>query len=68
MIYPDGLSKQIDQMSFVTFSTNALPPGSVVVVPKELKPLDSERLIEDIFKAVSDLALAAAAGAVLAKS
>jgi polysaccharide biosynthesis/export protein len=68
IIYPDGTSRQIDSSFLFDFSPSTLPPGSVILVPKDLKPLDAEQLTVDVIKALSDVALTAASAAVLIKN
>lgn len=68
VIYPDGSSKQIDSFTLLDFSQNSIPPGSVILVPKDLKPLDAEQLTVDVIKAVSDIALTAASASVVLKN
>jgi len=65
VIYPDGTSRQADSFPLLSFSSNSIPPGSVILVPKDLKPIDVEQLTVDVVKAISDVALAAASASVV---
>jgi len=67
VVYPDGTARRLDS-SWLAFGSKAIPPGSVIYVPRKLFPTDWLALttsIADIFK---DLAVSAASVAVLANN
>jgi len=67
VINPDGTSRAISDALF-SFDSNRLAPGSVVVIPRDLKPLDLGALTVTVAKVFSDFALSAASIAVLSHS
>jgi len=67
VINPDGTSRAISDQLF-EFNSDRLAPGSVVVVPRDLKPLDLGALTVTVAKVLSDFAITAASLAVLAHS
>jgi polysaccharide export outer membrane protein len=67
VINPDGTSRRVSDDLF-NFQPSKLAPGSVVVVPRDLRPLDLGLLTVTVTKVMSDLAISAASLAVLSKS
>jgi protein involved in polysaccharide export with SLBB domain len=67
VINPDGTARAVSDDLF-NFTSDALAPGSVVVVPRDLKPLDLGALTVTVAKVFSDFAISAASIAVLAHS
>ncbi|HEX4078738.1 MAG TPA: SLBB domain-containing protein [Rhizomicrobium sp.] len=67
VVNPDGTARGVSDDLF-NFTTAELAPGSVVVVPRNLKPLDLGALTVTVAKVFSDFALSAASIAVLAHS
>lgn len=66
VINPDGSSKQV-KSSLFHFGSDRLAPGSLIVVPRDLRPLDWQRFAIDIGKILSDLAISAASISVISK-
>lgn len=67
IVQPDGSARKVER-SWLSFETvQALPPGSAIVVPRDLTPLDVRQLALDITSIVSSFAVTAASLAVLAK-
>ncbi len=65
VINPDGTSRGISDDMF-SFTTDRLAPGSVVVVPRDLRPLDLGALTVTVGKVFADFAISAASLAVIA--
>lgn len=67
IVQPDGSARKVES-SWLNFeAAKALPPGSAIVVPRDLAPLDFRQLALDITSIVSSFAVTAASLAVLAK-
>jgi len=64
IVLPDGSAHKIDS-SWLSFDTQTLPPGSTIVVPRDVTPLDTRQVILDISSIFSQLAVSAASLAVL---
>jgi polysaccharide export outer membrane protein len=67
IVNPDGTARQVSDDLF-DFHSSKLAPGSVVVVPRDLRPLDLGVLTVTLSKILSDLAISAASVAVLSKN
>jgi protein involved in polysaccharide export with SLBB domain len=67
VINPDGTARAVSDDVF-NFSPEGLSPGTMVVVPRDLKPLDLGALTVTVAKVFSDFALSAASVAVLAQN
>jgi len=67
VINPDGTARSVSDDIF-NMSPVGLEPGSVIVVPRDLKPLDLGALTVTVAKVFSDFALSAASIAVLAEN
>lgn len=67
VINPDGTARSVTD-DILNFSPVGLAPGSVIVVPRDLKPLDLGALTVTIAKVFSDFALSAASIAVLSRN
>lgn len=66
LVLPDGSARKVER-SWLNFSDNNLPPGSTVVVPRDVTPLDSRQIILDVSQIFSQFAVSIASLAVLAK-
>ncbi|HEY1611933.1 MAG TPA: SLBB domain-containing protein, partial [Paraburkholderia sp.] len=64
VINPDGTSHSVSDGMF-SISDDRMAPGSVVVVPRDLKPLDLGTLTVMVSKVLSDFAISAASLAVV---
>lgn len=67
VILPDGTARQLDD-SWLTFTSHSLPPGSAVVIPRDLSPTDFRQIILDATGIFSQLAVAAASLAVITRN
>ncbi len=67
VILPDGSARTLSP-SWLNFSNDDIPPGSAIVVPRDLAPLYVRDLIMDTTQIVSQLALTAASLAVLSQN
>ena len=65
LIYPNGVAKPIKTAPW-SFKSHAVPPGSTIVVPKDLSTFTTLEIIRDVTSIFSQLALAAASLAVVA--
>ncbi len=66
VVLPDGTARRY-RRSWLDFDRPDIPPGSAVVVPRDLAPLDLHQLIVDTTSIVGQLAVSAASLAVLSK-
>lgn len=66
IVLPDGSARKI-QKSWLSFDAEKLPPGSTIVVPRDVTPLDTRQLILDVSSIFSQFAVSLASLAVLAK-
>jgi protein involved in polysaccharide export with SLBB domain len=66
VVMPDGSARRIET-SWLNFDATILPPGSTIVVPRELAPLFARQVILDVTSILSSFAVTAASLAVLAK-
>ncbi|MEO8894904.1 MAG: SLBB domain-containing protein [Rhizomicrobium sp.] len=66
VVLPDGSARRI-QKSWLSFDADSLPPGSTIVVPRDVTPLNTRQLILDVSSIFSQFAVSLASLAVLAK-
>ena len=66
LVLPDGSARKIET-SWLNFDAATLPPGSSIVVPRDLAPLTARQIILDLTGIFSSFAVTAASLAVLAK-
>ena len=66
IVQPDGSARRIET-SWLNFDVTTLPPGSAIVVPRDLAPLNARQIILDVTGIMSSLAVTIASLAVLAK-
>jgi polysaccharide export outer membrane protein len=65
VIFPDGTAQPARE-SWLSFgNTNVIPPGSTVVVPRDLRPFNLTQFLRDATQITSQLAITAASFAVL---
>ncbi len=65
IVLPDGSARKVET-SWLGFESNeALPPGSAIVVPRDVTPLDTRQLILDVSGILSQLAVSVASLAVI---
>ncbi len=65
IVLPDGSARKV-RTSWLSFDNQSLPPGSTIVVPRDVTPLDTRQVILDVSSIFSQLAVSAASLAVLA--
>jgi polysaccharide export outer membrane protein len=65
IVLPDGSARKA-QNSWLSFDSQSVPPGTTIVVPRDVTPLDARQVILDISSIFSQLAVSAASLAVLA--
>ncbi len=65
-VMPDGSARKVE-VSWLNFDTLSLPPGSSIVVPRDLAPLSARQITLDTTGIFSSLAVTIASLAVLAK-
>ncbi len=66
IVQPDGSARKVEN-SWLHYDASALPPGSAIVVPRDLAPVDVRQLVLDITSILSSFAVTTASLAVLAK-
>jgi len=66
IVLPDGSARRI-RKSWLSFDAQDLPPGSTIVVPRDVTPLNTRQLILDVSSIFSQFAVSLASLAVLAK-
>jgi protein involved in polysaccharide export with SLBB domain len=66
VVFPDGTSRKVET-SWLSFKSNDLPPGSSIVVPRDVTPLDTRQIIIDTSQILSQLAVSIASVAVLSR-
>jgi len=66
IVLPDGSARRV-QKSWLSFDVQDLPPGSTIVVPRDVTPLNTRQLILDVSSIFSQFAVSLASLAVLAK-
>jgi protein involved in polysaccharide export with SLBB domain len=64
VVLPDGKAEKVEA-SWFSAGNQVLPPGSTIVVPRDLAPYDSRQLILDMTQIFSQLAVTAASLAIL---
>ena len=67
IVFPDGSSTPIDSGWLSFGSRGDIPPGSTIVVPRDLRPFNWFQFIKDVTQIASQLAVTAASLAVLNK-
>jgi protein involved in polysaccharide export with SLBB domain len=66
LVLPDGSARRIER-SWLSFGDDDLPPGSTIVVPRDVTPLDTRQIILDVSQIFSQFAVSIASLAVLSK-
>jgi len=67
VINPDGSSRPV-QSSLFRFGSERLAPGTLIVVPRDLRPFDLQQFAVNIGKILSDLAVSAASISVISQN
>jgi hypothetical protein len=63
---PDGRAAAVDSGGWSRTSTQAIPPGSTIIVPKDIDPLYKLDLIRDVSTILASLLTSVATVAILA--
>jgi hypothetical protein len=66
LVLPDGSARKIEK-SWFRFEASALPPGSTIVVPRDIAPFDLRQTLIDVTQIMSQLAVSIASVAVISK-
>ncbi len=67
VVYPNGAAKPV-KLSSWGFNTGVMvPPGTAIVVPKDVQPIDTLNLVKDISTIIGQLAVSAASIAVISR-
>ncbi len=66
IVQPDGSARRMET-SWLNFDVQSLPPGSSIVVPRDLAPLTARQIVLDVTGIFSSLAVTLASLAVLAR-
>ncbi|MBA2587644.1 MAG: SLBB domain-containing protein [Alphaproteobacteria bacterium] len=66
VVQPDGSARRVET-SWLNFDAQSLPPGSSIVVPRDLAPLTARQILLDVTGILSSFAVTAASLAILAK-
>jgi protein involved in polysaccharide export with SLBB domain len=64
VVLPDGSARRVGR-SWFRYDSNVIPPGSVIVIPRDVTPLDLRQTVIDITQILSQLAVAIASVAVI---
>jgi len=67
IVLPDGTARRLEKSWLRFGATDALPPGSAIVIPRDVTPLDLRQTIIDISQIMSQLAVSIASVAVLSR-
>ena len=67
VVMPDGTARKLEK-SFFGFQSAQLPPGSAIVVPRDLTPIDTRQIVLDVTGILSQLAVSLASLAVISMS
>src|SRR6185503_9036320 len=67
VIQPDGSAVRIGGTSFWRYDQTQLAPGSVIVVPRSLRPFNWNTFIQNVVQITSQLAITAASISVISR-
>jgi protein involved in polysaccharide export with SLBB domain len=65
LVLPDGSARRVEKSWLLGFDVDKLPPGSAIVVPRDVTPLNTRQIITDLSQIFSQFAVTAASLAVL---
>jgi polysaccharide export outer membrane protein len=66
IVLPDGSARKLEK-SWLNFDVAALPPGSSIVVPRDMTPFDTRQLLLDVTGILSSLAVSMASLVVITR-
>lgn len=67
VVMPDGTARKMEKSLF-GFESTKLPPGSSIVVPRDLAPLNARQIVLDVTSIFSQLAISLASLAVISRN
>ena len=67
IVLPDGTARRLEKSWLRFGATDALPPGSAIVIPRDVTPLDLRQTVIDISQILSQLAVSIASVAVISR-
>ena len=68
LVYPNGIAEPVNLSTWFLSSNNLrVPPGSAIIVPKNLNPVTTLELVSEISTILGQFALSAAAIAVISR-
>jgi len=67
LVLPDGSARQVES-SWLNLDSPNVPPGSAIVVPREMFPISTAGLIVEVGEVLKDFAISAASIAVIARN
>jgi protein involved in polysaccharide export with SLBB domain len=67
LVLPDGSARRVEKSWLLGFDVDKLPPGSAIVVPRDVTPLNTRQIITDLSQIFSQFAVTAASLAVLSR-
>jgi polysaccharide biosynthesis/export protein len=65
IVLPDGSAKPLRQSWFWSSNANQIPPGSAIIVPRDLNPFNFTQFVATVTQVTSQLAITAASIAIL---
>ncbi len=68
VVFPDGSATPVESNWLAFGSGGRIPPGSTIVVPRDLRPFDWTQFVKDATQIISQLAVTGASLAVLGKN
>jgi polysaccharide export outer membrane protein len=66
LVLPDGSARPVQQ-SWLFNNANVIPPGSTIIVPRDLNPFNLQQFLRDAMQITSQLAITAASIVVLGR-
>lgn len=66
VVFPDGTSRRVES-SWLDLNPDTIPPGSTIVVPRDLSPISLRQIFLDVTQAFSQVAVTAASLAVISR-
>jgi polysaccharide export outer membrane protein len=67
LVLPDGSARRVEKSWLLGFDVDKLPPGSAIVIPRDVTPLNTRQIITDFTQIFSQFAVTAASLAVLSR-
>jgi protein involved in polysaccharide export with SLBB domain len=67
LVLPDGTARPLES-SWLNLDSPVIPPGSTIVVPRDVSPYDARQILLDVTSLLSSLAISAASLAVISNN